>query len=126
MKNSDHLFEAFDNEEISPRLFNVMRANGVTTFGEMKEYYNNLDKMNLPRNMGKKSFTEMEEFISHYSSTPIKSFSETLNEIQENRAKTNIKTIIKKLHSEVFYKDEIDVEKLQKLAHSLNYKLKNF
>jgi hypothetical protein len=92
--------------DISVRLFHVTKSMGIETITELKEWYKTCSLDNLPRNMGRKSFTEIEELISANKNGL--GLYEQREIIKENRKLTNFKNLVKRLHKEVFYTDKLN------------------
>ena len=106
--------------ECSVRLLNITKRMGITTIDELKQWYNTHTE--LPPNMGKKSLTEIEELISASENGMTRY--ELLDKLKQERKLDRMKTVIKKLHKEVFYMEGLDIDKLYKLNLELNKTLK--
>lgn len=108
--------------DVSVRLFHVTKAMGIETITELKEWYKTLSLDNLPKNMGRKSLTEVEELISANENGL--GLYEQLELLKEERKVNKLKTLIKQLHKEMFYKDDYDIDKLLNINSQLTRHLK--
>jgi len=108
--------------DVSVRLLHVTKAMGIETITELKEWYKTCSLDNLPRNMGRKSLTEVEELISA-NQNGLGLYEQRENIFKERKIH-KLKTLIKQLHKEMFYKDDYDVEKLLNINSQLTRHLK--
>ena len=106
--------------ECSIRLLNITKRMGITTIDELKHWYDTHTE--LPPNMGKKSLMEIEELISADKNGMTRY--EHLDKLKQERKINQMKTVIKKLHKEVFYTEGLNLDKLYKLNLELNKTLK--
>lgn len=108
--------------DISVRLLHVTKSMGIETITELKEWYKTCSLNNLPNHMGRKSLTEIEELISANQNGL--GLYEQLELLKEERKVNKLKTLVKKLHNEMFYKDEYDRDKLLNISSQLVKHLK--
>ena len=111
-------------KDTSVRLLGVTKAMGIETLSELKEWYINqsLDTP-LPKNMGRKTFCEIEELLQA-NKNGMGRF-EYLDHLKKQRKITKLKNLVKQLHKEMFYKDDYDLVKMFKISSSLTTHLKN-
>ena len=108
--------------DVSVRLLHVTNNMGIETITELKEWYKTCSIDNLPKNMGRKSLTEVEELISANQNGL--GLYEQLELLKEERKVNKLKNLVKQLHKEMFYKDDYDVTKMLNISSSLTHHLK--
>ena len=108
--------------DVSVRLLHVTKAMGIETITELKEWYKTRSLDNLPKNMGRKTLTEVEELISA-NQNGLGLYEQRENILKERRI-YKLKTLVKQLHKEMFYKDDYDVTKMLSISSSLTHHLK--
>ena len=108
---------------VSIRLMNVCNMLELKTIGDLEEWYKNLSLEKLPKNMGKKSLTEVEELLSSNTNG---NFSGRMETLKNERVVTNLKNLVKQLHKEMFYTEDYDINKLLNISSKLTKHIKSF
>ena len=123
--------------EVSVRLLNVLNRAGynpnTTTYEDLKTMWNRThdrnDSFDIRRfkNFGMKSWNELKDILTDdwiKEQTLIQYENKTSNEIwrekQMNKKIGKVKQLVKQLHKETFYKDEIDVKQIIELNARLS------
>jgi len=105
----------------SIRLYNVCRMLELKKIGDLEEWYKNLSLENLPRNVGKKTLSEVEELLSSNSNDD---FEGKMEKLKNERVTNNLKNLVKQLHSEMFYTEDYNINKLLKISSKLTKHIK--
>ena len=106
---------------VSIRLMNVCKMLELKTIGDLEEWYKNLSLEKLPKNMGKKSLTEVEQLLS---SDTDGQFVNKVEKLKNERVVTNLKNLVKQLHKEMFYTEDYDINKLLNISSKLTKHIK--
>ena len=105
----------------SIRLYNVCKMLELKTIGDLEEWYKNLSLEKLPKNVGKRTLTEVEELLSSNTND---NFGGRMEKLKNERVVTNLKNLVKQLHKEMFYTEDYNINKLLNISSKLTKHIK--